>query len=29
VSAVVNYVRRQFGNDYPDEVTVDEVKAAR
>jgi mono/diheme cytochrome c family protein len=29
VAAVVKYVRTHFGNDYRDEVTADEVKAAR
>jgi mono/diheme cytochrome c family protein len=29
VAAVVNYVRRHFGNDYRDEVTADDVKATR
>jgi mono/diheme cytochrome c family protein len=29
VAAVVNYVRSHFANDYPDEVTADDVKAAR
>jgi len=29
VAAVVNYVRRHFGNDYPDPVTVDDVKSGR
>jgi mono/diheme cytochrome c family protein len=29
VAAVVNYLRTHFGNDYRDEVTADDVKAAR
>jgi mono/diheme cytochrome c family protein len=29
VAAVVNYVRRHFGNDYPDPVTADDVKSVR
>jgi len=29
VAAVVNYVRRHFGNDYPAPVTADDVKNAR
>ncbi len=29
VAAVVNYVRTHFGNDYPDAVTAENVKAVR
>ena len=29
VAAVVNYVRRHFGNDYPDPVTADDVRSVR
>jgi mono/diheme cytochrome c family protein len=29
IADVVNYIRSHFGNDYCDEVTVDEVKAVR
>jgi mono/diheme cytochrome c family protein len=29
VAAVVNYLRTHFGNDYPDAVTADDVKAVR
>jgi mono/diheme cytochrome c family protein len=29
IAAVVNYVRTHFGNDYPDAVTSEDVKAAR
>lgn len=29
IAAVVNYVRSHFGNDYKDEVTAEEVRAAR
>ncbi|MBV9135618.1 MAG: cytochrome c [Hyphomicrobiales bacterium] len=29
IAAVVNYVRTHFDNDYKDEVTVADVKAAR
>jgi mono/diheme cytochrome c family protein len=29
VAAVVNYLRTHFGNDYRDEVTAQDVKAAR
>jgi mono/diheme cytochrome c family protein len=29
VAAVVNYVRTHFGNDYPDAVTAENVKALR
>ncbi|PSJ63869.1 c-type cytochrome [Pseudaminobacter soli (ex Li et al. 2025)] len=29
VAAVVNYVRTHFGNDYKDEVTVEDVAGAR
>jgi mono/diheme cytochrome c family protein len=29
VAAVVNYVRTNFGNDYRDEVTADDARAAR
>jgi mono/diheme cytochrome c family protein len=29
IAAVVNYVRSHFGNDYPEDVTVQDVKAAR
>jgi mono/diheme cytochrome c family protein len=29
VAAVVNYIRGNFGNTYPDRVTPDDVKAAR
>jgi mono/diheme cytochrome c family protein len=29
VAAVVNYVRTHFGNDYRDEVTADDARAAR
>ena len=29
VAAVVNYVRTHFGNDYHDDVTADDAKAAR
>jgi mono/diheme cytochrome c family protein len=29
IADVVNYIRSHFGNDYSDEVTVDEVKAVR
>ena len=29
VAAVVNYVRTNFGNDYKDTVTADEVKSVR
>jgi mono/diheme cytochrome c family protein len=29
VTAVVNYLRSHFGNSYLDEITVEEVHAAR
>jgi mono/diheme cytochrome c family protein len=29
VAAVVNYLRTHFGNDYPDAVTAEDVKAVR
>src|SRR4051812_740868 len=29
IAAVVNYLRTHFGNDYPDAVTVDDVKTVR
>ena len=29
VAAVINYARSQFGNDYTDAVTADDVKAVR
>lgn len=29
VAAVANYVRRHFGNDYPESVSADDVKNAR
>jgi mono/diheme cytochrome c family protein len=29
IAAVVNYVRSNFGNTYPDKVSPDDVKAAR
>jgi mono/diheme cytochrome c family protein len=29
VAAVVNYVRTHFGNNYPDEVTSEEIQAMR
>lgn len=29
VAAVVNYIRTNFGNDYTDAVTVEDVQAAR
>jgi len=29
VAAVVNYLRTHFGNDYHDEVTVQDIKVAR
>jgi mono/diheme cytochrome c family protein len=29
IAAVVNYVRTHFGNSYKDEVTAEDVKAAR
>jgi mono/diheme cytochrome c family protein len=29
VAAVVNYLRTHFGNDYPDAVTAEDVRAAR
>jgi len=29
VTAVVNYLRTHFGNNFPDAVTVEDVKAAR
>lgn len=29
VAAVVNYLRSNFGNDYKDQVSADDVKAAR
>jgi len=29
IAAVVNYVRSHFGNDYLQDVTVEDVKAAR
>jgi cytochrome c5 len=29
IAAVVNYVRTHLGNDYPDAVTAEDVKAAR
>jgi mono/diheme cytochrome c family protein len=29
IAAVVNYIRSHFGNQYPDEVSVAEVKAMR
>jgi mono/diheme cytochrome c family protein len=29
VAAVVNYIRTHFGNDFPDAVSADDVRAAR
>ncbi|MEA2835968.1 MAG: hypothetical protein QOD89_518, partial [Bradyrhizobium sp.] len=29
LAAVVNYLRTHFGNDYPDAVTAEDVKAVR